>query len=64
MSEELPEISTHTVTCHADGCSNADASIELAIPAGGAVACGVCGNVIDDVDPPTTPPAQREEATT
>jgi hypothetical protein len=55
-------VTAHTVTCHTEGCGNADAAIELELgytdPMSGdfypvdSVVCGVCGEQITDVEPP------------
>lgn len=50
MTESDPELVTVTVTCHTNGCGNADAPIELQVPADvGGFVCGVCGQTIEDV---------------
>lgn len=46
-----PDLVDVNVTCHTAGCSNADITIVLSIPDGVPVACGVCGQPIDDVLP-------------
>jgi hypothetical protein len=37
------------VTCHTDGCPNADIAIPVEIPDGAVVACGCCGQPITDI---------------
>jgi hypothetical protein len=48
---ETPEtrFASVTVTCHTEGCGNAEQPITFDIPEGGAVACGVCGEPITDI---------------
>jgi hypothetical protein len=46
--EETPG-STRTATCQVDGCPNAGIAIDLFVPDGAGVACGVCAQPITDV---------------
>ena len=44
-----PTFVASVLTCHTDGCSNADQPISMSMPEGGAAACGVCGQPITDI---------------
>ncbi len=44
------ELINYTVTCHTEGCENADIPIVLSMPEGCAVMCGVCAQTISDTN--------------
>jgi hypothetical protein len=63
MTTEETETSviTYTLTCHTEGCGNADIPISLDMPEGCAAMCGVCGQPITDVTPEGAPREGNED---
>lgn len=48
--EENPTLVTRVLTCHTEGCGNADEGISVDVPEDvGAYSCGVCGQPITDI---------------
>lgn len=63
MSEtpDEPTMVARVLTCHTDGCGNADAPIRLDVPdTVTSFVCGVCGQPIDDVADAAPEGASRE----
>jgi hypothetical protein len=45
----------YVLTCHTDGCGNADVPITLSMPEGCAAVCGACSQPITDITPKGSP---------
>ncbi len=52
MEDVEIEMLPHLLTCHTEGCDNADIPILVDMPVGGGAACGPCGQVITDISGP------------